>query len=94
MYSCKAVSLSFQIQKVRGADLALLSQSINKGNIAGTPPLHIQIHMDLEQPGGGVIDLSWRAADYLHDPGWAGRSLVLKICCVRVSVWVSVTEPT
>lgn len=57
-YSCKAVRLSFQIQKVRGADLTLISLSINKGNIAGTPPLHIQIHMALEQTGGGVIDLS------------------------------------
>lgn len=47
--------------------------------------------MDLEQTGGHEIDLNWRTAHYLHDPVWAGRSLMLKICCVRVYVRVSVT---
>lgn len=95
-HSCKVVRISFQIQQVREADLTQITLRLNKANMAGTPTLHIQIHMDLKQTGGDEIDLGWRAVHYLHDPGWAGRSLMLKICCVRENVWVSVmpTEPS
>lgn len=35
--------------------------------------LDTHTHMELVQTGSGLIDPGWRAAHYLHGPGWAGE---------------------
>lgn len=41
---------------------------------------HTHTRMELVQTGSELTDPGWRAAHYLHGPGWAWRILMLKIC--------------